>query len=255
MVPAQKPRNLLSWERGGLPMLAAEESTERRHSLIRLTVDVDGLKSIERLKERPPFSRERFDDRSFVIEEEVSFGATLAHFKGLCQLFILEDMKEPGFSVWDTSTPPTLTRWLRQPPGDWYGQRFYTIDLGTATGLTFVEYDGLVAIYAHSRTHPGCDKRYDRDGADWIYMPLPPHDTILRCGPLVTRDSLRIEKGMSAFMFWTRLSGEIVIGRNNYNFDPERCASLLGPPDRPVTTLVYRKRFLGPKTSITAVAT
>jgi hypothetical protein len=81
----------------------------------------DGLRKFERLAARPAFARERYDGRTFVIEEKSRFGLAVVHFK-VCPvlryqrcgirsdkqqkdrllLAMLDDMEEPGFDVWDT---------------------------------------------------------------------------------------------------------------------------------------------------------
>ncbi|KAL2185636.1 hypothetical protein L209DRAFT_455002 [Thermothelomyces heterothallicus CBS 203.75] len=73
---------LLSWERGTPPKVASEEeAVANLPPFVRLTIDVDGLCKVERLKERPRFSRRRFDDRTFVIERIDDLGVSLAMFK------------------------------------------------------------------------------------------------------------------------------------------------------------------------------
>jgi hypothetical protein len=88
----------------------------------------DGLRKFERLAARPAFARERYDGRTFVIEEKSRFGLAVVHFK-VCPvlryqrcgfrsdkqqkdrllLAMLDDMEEPGFDVWDTPNPPDLS--------------------------------------------------------------------------------------------------------------------------------------------------
>jgi hypothetical protein len=72
---------VVAWERGTVPQLAADDSVEPLPPFFRLTIDADGLQRVKRLAERPRFSRERFDDRAFVVEREDWFGVTLAQFK------------------------------------------------------------------------------------------------------------------------------------------------------------------------------
>jgi hypothetical protein len=76
---------VLSWERGTFPQLvASDQSREPLPSVIRLTIDNDGLLKIERLTERPKFCRERFDNLAFVVEEESRFGVAIAQLKVTC---------------------------------------------------------------------------------------------------------------------------------------------------------------------------
>jgi hypothetical protein len=68
---------IVSWERGGLPTLAAENASTALPRIIRLTIDLDGLKKIERLSEVPPFGRERYDDRVFVLRRRTTLATRL----------------------------------------------------------------------------------------------------------------------------------------------------------------------------------
>jgi hypothetical protein len=76
---------VLSWERGTFPQLvASNQSREDLPSVIRLSIDHDGLKKIERLTGRPTFCRERFDNLAFVVVEESRFGVAIAQLKVTC---------------------------------------------------------------------------------------------------------------------------------------------------------------------------
>jgi hypothetical protein len=74
---------LVSWERGAPPQVASEESVDLDSlaPVIRLTMDLDGLKKVERLSSRPQFKHQRFDDHLFLVEREAAFGVTIAYFK------------------------------------------------------------------------------------------------------------------------------------------------------------------------------
>lgn len=69
---------LVSWERGTPPKVAAEEGLPR---FLRFTIDRDGMSKVERMAERPQFTRTRFDDKVFVVEHDDAFGASLAMFR------------------------------------------------------------------------------------------------------------------------------------------------------------------------------
>jgi hypothetical protein len=73
---------VVSWVRGAAPELALDGSLGRLPPIIRLTLDHDGLKKLERLPERPWFRPRQFDDQVFIVGEEDSFGwTTSAKFK------------------------------------------------------------------------------------------------------------------------------------------------------------------------------
>jgi hypothetical protein len=221
---------LASWERGEAPVLATEEEQEAGLArAVRLTVDGDGVRKFERLATRPAFTRERYDDKAFVIEEESRFGVAVVHFKvglvfpsQLCGirsdklqddrllLAMLDDMEEPGFDVWNTPTPPDLSRCPVRPVRKDSAMRYHTIDLKSITGLTFLRTGRrIIGIHAHSRRRPCAmetlqtlAKSHQRDEKylHWLYIPLPRQDTVLSCGPLVDRCNISSESGRQNMM-------------------------------------------------------
>ena len=74
-----------SWERGCAPV-CGEEQGDASRPMIRLTIDCEGLRKIERLPGRPSYDPRRFDDLAFVVEEQRYFAAAVAHFKVTNQL-------------------------------------------------------------------------------------------------------------------------------------------------------------------------
>lgn len=111
---------------------------------------------------------------------------------------MLDDFEEYKWSVWDTPTPPDLTHCLVKPEKPIAMLRYHSIDLNTVTGITFfVLFTDIFAVHAHSRARPCAMATYqfyrrrirdlERYGA-WVYVPLPPSDTVVSCGPLVNRD-------------------------------------------------------------------
>ncbi|KAK4033146.1 hypothetical protein C8A01DRAFT_19869, partial [Parachaetomium inaequale] len=168
---------VVAWERGTVPQLAADDSVETLPPFVRLTIDNDGLSKVERLAERPLFSRQRFDDRAFVVEREDWFGVTLAQFK---------DPQDPGFAVWDTPTPPDLAQCPVPLERLDSGRRFHTIDLAAVTGITFFFlHTKMSAIHAHSPSQPCAMPTYKAlqeireldKYCTWVYVPLPRGDT------------------------------------------------------------------------------
>jgi hypothetical protein len=91
--------------------------------------------------------------------------------------------------------------------------RNHTVDLGSITGLTFLQTGRrILGIHAHSRTRPCAmetwqtlEKSHQRDRKylRWCYVPLPSQDTILSCGPLVDRTNIRSESGRMNMMVST----------------------------------------------------
>ncbi len=51
--------------------------------VIRLTLDANGLRALERLPERPTFAPRRFNNLGFIVDEQTRFADIVAHFKVL----------------------------------------------------------------------------------------------------------------------------------------------------------------------------
>jgi hypothetical protein len=110
------------------------------------------------------------------------------------------DLGSPGFTIWDTPTPPDLDACRVRPAQPHSSFRYHTIDLSAVTGITFFHAARkFVAIHAHTKRQPCAMATYatlehSHSEADerltWIYVPLPRGDTILSCGPLVRRVDL-----------------------------------------------------------------
>ncbi|KAK3293661.1 uncharacterized protein B0H64DRAFT_434797 [Chaetomium fimeti] len=234
---------LVSWERGAAPELVSEDSSDTLPPVIRLTIDYEGLMRFERLAERPGFSRQRFDNRAFVVEEEDLFNTTVAKFKnGLLQLAMADsnDAKDPVLAFWDTPTPLNLNQHPIRPVPRGLWLTFHTIDLSAITGITlFLDGSSLFAIHPHTQSQP-C--------AMSTYAAMKPHHTMLSWGPLVQRSDLGEwlvpndrHRSWPSFLIRTRLSGEVVIGRNRES-ERHNYAYFLNASDQLPRTLVYSIR-------------
>jgi hypothetical protein len=215
---------VLAWQRGAPPTLAPEESAGFLPSIIRLTIDLQGLKSVERLSQRPLLrSQERFDDSRFIIEEEAYFGPTIAHFRvstrhrtpttaylanrheqqnGLSRLKMpmnAGDQAGNAASTWDTPTPPDihqLESHVMQHRNSAAWTSFRTVDLDQISGITMLfkspqqsisPHTPTPLIHTHSLSRPCAEFTFGNSppGSEWIYVPLPRDDTLLACGTVV----------------------------------------------------------------------
>ncbi|KAK3337631.1 hypothetical protein B0T19DRAFT_80041 [Cercophora scortea] len=234
------------WSRGGSLELAAVAN-----GVIRVTIDCEGIETIERLPAKPKFRRERFDNKVFAILDQktsraidVLFGfgyARLGSSAGTTEKF-------PYIRLWDTPTPPDLERCM--PPGyrESLAENDYlllrTIDLASATGLTFIYYQPssnagppgsvkLVAIHTHTPDSPSAQPTADGvllPGSllFWEYLPLSAEDHIVTFGVSRTMNSAVVPywghslphrgHGLTSrpigprFLFVNRISGCVSVG-------------------------------------------
>jgi hypothetical protein len=64
------------WERGGPAV-----SSNRQLRFVRLVIDSRGIKMVERLQDKPEYSRRRFDSLVFIVEDEAYFTDVTAWLK------------------------------------------------------------------------------------------------------------------------------------------------------------------------------
>lgn len=251
---------------------------------VRIALDAYGIQKIERLFQKPePFSQVKPDDKAYIVVDDWEIqGVTLALKWDLGRI-VLPD-HHPGLQVWDTPTPPHIEYYgprntgtpvngdnvagtlVNDPNGDTYHldqcewmlqecdlagspysrmSRFYTIDLTSVTGLTFLygPTRGLIAIHGHTATKPVVEvPREAPENMHWIYMPVPPDDEIMSIGAhIVSICGGRIHT--PAFQITTRLTGTVYVGSLHLGRTPQNVYS------RDVKQLMYnrvdRERGLG----------
>jgi len=193
-------QEVLAWERGGSPLLAARP----QRTTIRLTIDVRGIKKIERFVTSPPYCNWRSDSLVFVIVKDDEVADAIMHFKvrclqiplstfsyrakyGFCRLQLPNSTQ--GLQIWDTPTPPDLDRCVFFPAGISSTTQFCTVELCKTEGFTFFFCHGdIYAIHAHTPTTPSAQTTYDRlpprrqRSVIWLYMPVSSQDHIVAFG-------------------------------------------------------------------------
>lgn len=66
-----------AWKRGDdTPTISGD-----KRSAVRITIDSDGIRNIERLCERPAFSQTSSSDRAYIVEEVATISGVKAHTK------------------------------------------------------------------------------------------------------------------------------------------------------------------------------
>ncbi|KAK3376502.1 hypothetical protein B0T24DRAFT_618842 [Lasiosphaeria ovina] len=217
--------NVASWERRGALRLCCPDdviidtagSSEAvsplilSQAVIRFTIDAKGICKLERLPERPSYSRERTNRLAFIVEEVSALeGFTACFTDGLLQL--QPPPNAPALRIWDTPSPPSLSQCTifvdRKRP--WL--HFRTIELDSVTGITFFHSKGLlVGIHAH-RPGDACAaasfesiKPRHRRNAAWIYLPVSATDQIEIIGvrPVTLGVNILVRK---------HLTGDVILG-------------------------------------------
>ncbi|KAK0748184.1 hypothetical protein B0T21DRAFT_406722 [Apiosordaria backusii] len=185
-----------AWERGGEPVIAADDNEPALPQIIRLTMDSRGLREIERLQEKPVYRYGRSESKAFAVFNEMDSGfARLT--SGKCK----STSKIP---IWDTPTPPTQ---IKLPP---HTEQCWTVELDNATGITFfVSIRGIEGAQAHTGGSFPCASTLNPslDHNLWIYIPTPPGDKITACRMVFDSDNC-------VFLYRKQLSGTSGVGYN-----------------------------------------
>ncbi|KAF5647564.1 uncharacterized protein FTJAE_1620 [Fusarium tjaetaba] len=209
--------SIKSWQRGQ-PVVCDKD--DLKNFVLRLTVDRDGLKQIEKLESWPEYSQVR--SNAFAYLFVVPFRATKAHvdFK-LGRAFL---KKEIGFGYgefWDTPNPPEKgLSMFATPLLRFSSTRFRTVDLCNITGLTFFYFRGyIMGVHAHTADSPAATSTFNEISAIdpkylmWAYVPISRKDSLMRIG---VRDTLTIYVPPTflkpTVLISTKLAGEFALG-------------------------------------------
>ncbi|KAL7944595.1 hypothetical protein V8C42DRAFT_325295 [Trichoderma barbatum] len=182
-----------SWERGERPT-----SEEGDHlPVIRITIDCQGVKRIERLAQKPELLSQRSDTELYIVESQEALVDLKVQFQsGLARLKKLGDRGAIHLIPWDTSTPPAVEHLLsptaRSPRNK--VTQFSTIDVSKITGITFfmtwqtqtmmtTNSGPVFFIHAHTPKTPSAKPTFDRLSAQdwagvWYYVPFPSNDRL-----------------------------------------------------------------------------
>ncbi|KAK4041089.1 hypothetical protein C8A01DRAFT_34823 [Parachaetomium inaequale] len=243
---------VISWERGCAPVCGEERGDDSR-PIIRLTVDCEGLRKIERLPGRPSYDPRRFDDVAFVVEEQRYFAAAVAHFKnGLLHLAIA--LMDHSLQVWATPAPPDLVKCLVRPERPAACMRLHTINLAEASGITFLmdPKSQPMEIHTHSKSTPCAKATFDRlDRRQWpwvwIYVPLPRRDPLTHFGCFIADADDYGSSDVPRFLMRTRLAGDTMVGLHCWGADGT--GRFIVSDARP-TTLIYATGLAPPISDI-----
>ncbi|KAI1464152.1 uncharacterized protein F4812DRAFT_214061 [Daldinia caldariorum] len=230
--------DILFWKRGGKP-------EKRRNdyppgvSLVRFTIDSDGISKIERVSSHV-FKEGPRNGFAYIVEQERKIAKFAAQLKdGLLRLDLPPGQPNPR--IWNTPDPPDLflcTPYISSYPS-W--QRFFAIDTGCISGITFFFSLGrLVGIHPHYSNALDAMPTYRRfshrrrRSLIWAFQPIAKHDRLLVLG---TRESLQ---GDFNVLIRTEQAGDVAIGPYIPIPARDRCLGW-----RPPISLIYNEPIEG----------
>ncbi|KAK4139248.1 uncharacterized protein C8A04DRAFT_40868 [Dichotomopilus funicola] len=207
-----------SWDRdGAVPLKQFERGQPASPFLVlRLTVDHDGIKRIERLAERPQYSPQSDNYKAFIIIEEKSLaGVTVQLQDRRLRLMCSNPMP---FHLWNTPTPPSLGLCRLRPGKLRASQNLHAVEMDKIDGITFffMRFNAQYGLHIHRAGQRSAAKSIawtfpqddiDRGRVLWVYFPLPKHDRVLHFG-IREGTTYRTRK----ILIRTKLSGDVVIG-------------------------------------------
>ncbi|KAI1083408.1 hypothetical protein F5B20DRAFT_568601 [Whalleya microplaca] len=235
--------DILFWKRGGKPEIRHDDPPPCVPTM-RLTIDSDGISQIERISNGPSEDKSRVGF-AYIVEQEQALAQCAAQFKdGLLQLVL--PCGQPAPRIWNTPNPPesSLCRlYIIRAYPSW--PRFFAIDTGTITGITFFFSSARpFGIHPHYSSTSDAMRTYcrfpnrRRRGIVWIYQPITKHDRVLALG---VRKSLQ---GELSILMRTEYSGDVTIGSYISGPARDRCLGWYPP-----ITLIYNEPIEGQEIS------
>lgn len=213
--------DIVRWKRGEILVPTHPEdlySDDDEKSVMRITLDLRGIKEIERLPCHPQYSGSSIRSLYFIVEKLATLRQFTACVKdGFLRLSFPESYKYE-LPVWTTPNPPSFDKiysLASQSWGPWHNAASLgrngvlpcgDIDLKTVTNLvfTFIGFE-LMSIISHPSEALGLSSVKKRLG----YLPIPPGDNIVYIGTLrYFRDGCILVR--------MRLSGDIILNLDKH---------------------------------------
>ncbi|KAL6787067.1 hypothetical protein J3E68DRAFT_445606 [Trichoderma sp. SZMC 28012] len=205
-VRAMPLKNVLSWERNG--ELRRVEPLSPSLPVIKLTIDCEGIRKMERLPARPQYSKlwsRPADHLAYIVEDEASLEGVKVQLKdGRFRLKLPRQLRNVRLHVWNSPTPPNLSLCMGYPKKITPIQRFNVIELSEILGITFyLNATVVLALHIHLTEQESTlwtdkavleEKRPDAHFSEPIrvYLPLPKGDRITYLGANGSDDRLNV---------------------------------------------------------------
>ncbi|PSR75357.1 hypothetical protein BD289DRAFT_447826 [Coniella lustricola] len=209
-------RDIGHFNRGEPPISRLHEFESAGPMIIRITIDSDGIRRLERLAERPPSCSESSTCLAYIVELEAAIPQKALLLGGRLKLDI--PVSWNSLRIWDTPGPP-IKHLHFSPRLTLRSQRietaiqYRTINLTAISGITLFYSQGMpFGIFAHRIATSSALRSYQhfsklrQDTSIWIYLPIAAQDTVV-C--LVLRQTPR---GRTNLLVRTRLCGDIILG-------------------------------------------
>ncbi|EGX91536.1 hypothetical protein CCM_05694 [Cordyceps militaris CM01] len=178
--------DIRSWSRREAPVIESEYDDEA--NLVQITLDSSGVKEISRVPaSEAQVAEAKISDYELYILEKPSRlkFVTISFMYGLCRLTVPDNV---NLVLWNTPRPIKLQTSLNLLPEHTY-TRFSALDTRLCFGVTFFFVAGYItAVHAHTRLVPNAIQTFQtftagmRKAALWIYIPLPPAESVLGFG-------------------------------------------------------------------------
>ncbi|PKK51050.1 hypothetical protein CI102_2945 [Trichoderma harzianum] len=205
-VRAMPLRSVFSWERNG--ELRRIEPLSPPLPVIKLTIDCEGIRKMERLPTRPQYSgrwSRPAKHLAYIVEDEASLEGVKVQLKdGRFRLKLPRQLRNVRLHVWNSPTPPNLSLCMVYPKKIMPIQRFNVVELSEIRGITFyLNTTVVLAMHIHLTEQESTlwtdkavleEKRPDAIFSEPIrvYLPLPKGDRITYLGANGSDDRLNV---------------------------------------------------------------
>ncbi|KAL6871352.1 hypothetical protein J3F83DRAFT_773044 [Trichoderma novae-zelandiae] len=180
-------RDVTSWERGG-EVVTGQSTT--LPPVVRLTIDSEGIRSVERLASQPPYLRGSHKLAAYIVgsvEDETLRHVRVQFAHGQLRLQLPADGPVPH--IWNTPTPPLLSSCRLYGFASTTWSRLFAVESDNMRGITFFYNRGRVCdIHIHYLEGSSAQSTYDQmarvqqQNTTWIYVPISAGDRLTVVG-------------------------------------------------------------------------
>ncbi|KAH6630904.1 hypothetical protein B0J18DRAFT_422532 [Chaetomium sp. MPI-SDFR-AT-0129] len=222
-----------AWTRGQEPVCVA--AGETAPEVLRLTLDRDGISSLERLESWPKYADKQSTHLAFMVEREdmmLKSLPTVLYKNGHLRFKPSEPWKLQLPAVWNTPTPPDDPE---MHDGHCGTQFCYATNMDKIRGITFFfDLGYFCGIHVHHDQHPSSSvwETFDRlfplhekqEMVTWIYLPLPKDDRVVGLGRRTHGPEFH-----HSILVRTERGGSFVFGFAHWDLKSDICLAASAP--------------------------
>ncbi|KAI0426626.1 hypothetical protein F5Y09DRAFT_334008 [Xylaria sp. FL1042] len=213
---------IFTWKRGESPKPGPSTPLP---PLVRLTINVHGIQSIQRLHKQPEYDGHTRKSLGFIVEHTTNLSDITVEFKGDCFARLCQPHRKTALPIWNTSSPPLLCFCYFIKSAVLNSGAFSRLcinDLQRCRGITFFISKGkLFGVYNH-QTEDSCAadaykqisiSDYDQKCMVWVHVPIAQKDKLISLGYCPGAESKQFD-----LLMQMECAGKVIVGLSNDKF-------------------------------------